>query len=180
MAGAAFGRSKSSILLVDCFFGTPRWEQTVGEGLELGAALIQQLQAVASPDEFSQSIKQFDNGESLVRCPISRNGKGDSQERASRSRSLHGGSPCCLPGDRRTSWRGLSGASPVGLAVGGKVIAVGRFDETTDRNLSIETVVDRGTAGAAQRSQLGERQRLIDPGQRGDDALVQRSTARVG
>ena len=64
MAGAAFGRSKSSIPLVDCFFGTPRWEQTVGEGLELGAALIQQLQAVASPDKFSQSIKQFDNGES--------------------------------------------------------------------------------------------------------------------
>ena len=61
-----------------------------------------------------------------------------------------------------------------------KVIAVGRFDETTDRNQSIETVVDRGTAGAAQRSQLGERQRLIDPGQRGDDALVQRSMARVG
>src|SRR5215469_12695804 len=91
MAGAAFGRSKSSILLVDCFFGTPRWEQTVGEGLELGAALIQQLQAVASPDKFSQSIKQFDNGESLVRCPISRNGKGNSQERARRSWSLHGG-----------------------------------------------------------------------------------------
>jgi len=72
------------------------------------------------------------------------------------------------------------GGKPVGLAVAGKVIAVGRFDETTDRNQSIETVVDRGTAGAAQRSQLGERQRLIDPGQRGDDALVQRSTARIG
>ena len=69
------------------------------------------------------------------------------------------------------------GGKPVGR---GKVIAVGRFDETTDRNQRIETVVDRGTAGAAQRSQLGERQRLIDPGQRGDDALVQRSTARVG
>ena len=62
----------------------------------------------------------------------------------------------------------------------GEVIAVGRFDETTGRDQGIETVVDRGTAGAAQRSQLDKRQRLIDASQRCDDALVDRSPARVG
>ena len=61
-----------------------------------------------------------------------------------------------------------------------EAIAFMRFDETADRNQGIGTVVDGGTAGAAQRSQLGERQRLIDAGQRGDDALVHRSPVRVG
>ena len=62
----------------------------------------------------------------------------------------------------------------------GEVIAVGRFDEATDRDQGIETVVDGGAAGAAQRSQLDKRQRLIDAGQRRDDALVYRSPARIG
>jgi len=51
-------------------------------------------------------------------------------------------------------------------------------DQTADRNQSIEAIVDGSAAGAAERSQLGKRQRLIDAGQRGDDALVDRSSAR--
>jgi hypothetical protein len=60
------------------------------------------------------------------------------------------------------------------------VIAVGRLDETADRNQGIEAIIDGGAAGAAQRSQLGKRQRLIDAGQRGDDAFVDGCAARVG
>jgi len=111
IAGLALARSEPSILLVDRLFGTPRCEQTVGEGLEFGAALIQQLQAIARPDELAQCIKQLDDGESLVRCPISRNRKGDGQERTGRSRSLHGGSPYCwVTGEHH---RTLPEASPL-------------------------------------------------------------------
>jgi hypothetical protein len=66
IAGLALARSEPSILLWMVF-----WERRDVNGLSAKeTALIQQLQAVASPDELAQSIRQFDNGESLVRCSI--------------------------------------------------------------------------------------------------------------
>jgi hypothetical protein len=49
---------------------------TVG-GTVLLAVLVEQLHAVMRPDAIAQVIKQFDNGEGLLRRPVGRDFEGD-------------------------------------------------------------------------------------------------------
>src|SRR5258708_8734476 len=52
--------------------------------LPIVADLVKQLRTVVIPDQLAQVIEQLDDGESLFRRPISRNGEGPCQELASR------------------------------------------------------------------------------------------------
>ncbi len=51
---------------------------TVGAAV-LVAVLVEQLHAVVRPDAIAQVIKQFDDGEGLLRRPIGRNVEGDGE-----------------------------------------------------------------------------------------------------
>jgi|SRR5271166_184206 len=52
-----------------------------GGGVILLAVLVEQLHAVVRPDQFAQVIKQFDDGEGLLRRPVGRDFEGDGERR---------------------------------------------------------------------------------------------------
>src|SRR5258708_3803649 len=68
---------------------------------------VEQLHIVVAPDQLPEFIEQLDDGEGLLRRPVSGNAEGDGQEQAGGGR-FHDGTPRCMGAAR--SWRRGRGA----------------------------------------------------------------------
>jgi hypothetical protein len=75
---------------------------------------IEQLHIVVAPDHFAEFIEQFDDGEGLLRRPVSGNAEGDGQEQAGGGR-FRDGTPRCMGVAR--SWRRGRGADRDVMAI---------------------------------------------------------------